>query len=251
MSPLSTTEPDPGNLEPCVSACRAESERWAQRALSVNAPMGPGRGELPPSLVYERGFGSNVFDVDGNRYVDLAAGFGALLLGHCHPELTEVIVAQAGKLTQALGDVFPSSEKILLQEALTRHLGSKFQHVILGQSGADAITAALKTAQLATGKPGVIAFSGAYHGLSYAPLALCNLRENYRRPFAEQLNPHVRVIDYPSRDEEAARALERASIILSEGDVGAVVIEPILGRGGCIVPPPGFLAALAQLSRDQ
>jgi 4-aminobutyrate aminotransferase/(S)-3-amino-2-methylpropionate transaminase len=213
--------------------------------------MGPGRGENPPSLVYERAFGSNVVDVDGNRYVDLAAGFGAILLGHCHPELTEVVRKQAGNLTQALGDVFPSREKITLQESLARRCGPDPKQVILGQSGADAITAALKTAVLATGKPGVIAFSGAYHGLSYAPLALCNLRESYRRAFSGQLSSHVRVIPYPSHAEEGALALEQARTLLATGSIGAVVIEPLLGRGGCVIPPPGFLANLVQLSREK
>jgi len=213
--------------------------------------MGPGRGAITPSLVYEHACGSNVYDVDGNRYVDLAAGFGALLLGHCHPELTEVVREQAGKLTQALGDVFPSREKISFQEALGRQLAPKRQQVILGQSGADAITAALKTAALATGKPGVVAFSGAYHGLSYGPLALCNLRESYRLPFSDQLNPHVRVIPYPSNGEEGAAALEQVAKAFAKGDVGAIVIEPLLGRGGCVVPPEGFLSDLVQMAHEK
>ena len=250
MSDSSNWPPRSGNLEPSIATVPTASEQWAQRALAVNAPMGPGRGERAPSLVYERAFGSNVYDVDGNRYVDLAAGFGAILLGHCHPELTEAVQAQAGKLTQALGDVFPAREKIAFQEALAKRAGSNYSRAILGQSGADAITAALKTAVLATGKPAVVAFAGAYHGLSYAPLALCNLRESYHKPFAEQLNPHVRVIPYPSNSAEGVAALEQTRSILATGEVGAVVIEPLLGRGGCVIPPDGFLASLLQLTRE-
>ena len=141
---------------------------------------------LPPRIVYKRAFGSNVFDVDGNRFVDLAAGFGAILLGHCHPELTACIADQAARLTQALGDVFPSTEKIVLQETLAHMMGPGPHRVILGQSGADAITAAVKTAALATGLPGVVAFCGAYHGLSYTstvcPIPAMRTRGNNRYP---------------------------------------------------------------------
>ncbi len=124
--------PVSGNQPPRVDKPRTQSGLWAERALAVNAPMGPMRGQVAPDLVYERAFGANVFDADGNRYVDLAAGFGAILLGHCHPELTAAIADQALQLTQALGDVFPSTQKIALQEQLAQHFGSRPCRVILG-----------------------------------------------------------------------------------------------------------------------
>ncbi len=241
-----------GNQEPSLSlkTPNPSSRHWAERAVQVNAPMGPGRGLLAPALVYARAFGSNVFDVDDNRYVDLAAGFGAILLGHCHPELTACIADQSASLTQALGDVFPLTEKIALQEKLAQMMGPEPYRVILGQSGADAITAALKTALLATGLPGVIAFTGAYHGLSYAPLSLCGLRTSYNAPFVDQLNPHVHGVHYPSSSEEARQSLSEVTRLLATGTIGAVVIEPILGRGGCVIPPTGFLASLSELARS-
>lgn len=205
---------------------------------------------MRPQIVYERGLGVNVFDTDGNRYVDLVGGFGAQLLGHCHPELTVAITQQAARLTQALGDVYPCTTKIELQERLARLLGAPASHrVILGQSGADAITAALKTAQLATGRPGVIAFTGAYHGLCHGPLALCQLREGYRLPFAEQLNPHVSVLPYPHGPEEVPQLLRQLEALLAQEHIGAAVIEPILGRGGCIEAPSEFLQQLVLLCR--
>jgi 4-aminobutyrate aminotransferase/(S)-3-amino-2-methylpropionate transaminase len=115
---------------------------------------------------------------------------------------------------------------------------------MLGSSGADAVTAALKTAVLATGRPGIVAFDGAYHGLSHGPLAACGLRPTFREPFARQLNAHVTFAPYPRGSLEATQpAVERA---LATGDVGAVLVEPVLGRGGCVVPPPGFLSWLRQ-----
>ena len=227
------------------------SRDWAQRAVHVNAPMGPGLGKLSPALVYSHGLGANVYDPDGNRYVDLAAGFGAQLLGHCHPELSAVIATQATRLTQALGDVYPCPEKIELQERLAQIAGPGTRQVIIGQTGADAVTAALKTAALATGRAGVVSLSGAYHGLSYGPLALCQLRASYRAPFIEQLNSHVHSVPFPTTDESGSESLSRLDDMLKTGSIGAVVVEPILGRGGCCLPPTGYLSTLVTLCRDR
>jgi 4-aminobutyrate aminotransferase/(S)-3-amino-2-methylpropionate transaminase len=193
------------------------------------------------------GRGSNVLDADGNRYVDLASGFGALLLGHSHPTVTSAIERQARKLVQALGDVYPSELKVALLERVTALYPAPAQ-AILAQSGSDAVSAALKTAALFTGKPGVIAFTGAYHGLGYGPLATCGLRASYREPFSAQLNPHVAFVDYPADEGALEPGLESIRQKLASGSVGAVLVEPILGRGGVIVPPAAFLPALARLA---
>lgn len=231
-----------------------ESVRWLRRFAEVAAPMGPRAAWAEPQLgvggtiVYESGQGSNLSDVDGNRYVDLAAGFGSLLLGH-GPECVRLALArQSTELLQALGDLHPSRLKIELLERLGAIAGQGMR-AILGQSGADALSAALKTALLYTGKPGVIAFSGAYHGLSYGPLAACGLRESYREPFAAQLNPSVRFVEYPADRGALGRSLGQLRQELARGDVGAVLFEPILGRGGCIVPPAEFAPALGEACR--
>lgn len=225
----------------------ASAARTAE--AGVFAPMGPMRAprhDVQPTLVLAEGFGSNVVDVDGNVYVDLAAGFGALLLGHCEPRVVASVAQQSGRLLQALGDVFPSDRKLELGARLLRLYPGEAR-VVIGQSGSDAVSAALKTARLFTERSGVLAFSGAYHGLGYGPLAACGLRASYRDPFAEQLNQHVRFVDYPSRDSELATCLASVGRALSTRTVGAVLVEPILGRGGIVVPPAGFLSGLAEL----
>jgi 4-aminobutyrate aminotransferase/(S)-3-amino-2-methylpropionate transaminase len=190
-----------------------------------------------------------VLDADGNRYVDLAAGFGAMLLGHSHPDIVETVRKQSGQLLMALGDLYPSTLRLEFEQRLLQAMGLDGWKVMLGQSGSDAITCALKTAMLATGRPGVIAFSGAYHGLGHAPLALCGLREGYRLPFAPQLNSWVEFLSYPNDEARADETLHALARLLSQGTIGAVVIEPILGRGGCVVPPSGFLAELASRTK--
>jgi len=227
--------------------------RHAHRA----APMGPkprhAPGDLsapPGGIVYASAKGCNVIDVDANRYVDFAAGFGAMLLGHSHPNVLRVLAFQEQRLLLALGDVFPADAKIALLERLAQLHPDPNARVMLGQSGADAVTGALKSAVLFTGKPGVLAFSGAYHGLSHAPLAALGLRESYRAPFSAQLNPHVTFAPYPAREEDLAATLECTRGALSGGGLGAILVEPILGRGGVIVPPRSFLPELGKLARE-
>jgi 4-aminobutyrate aminotransferase/(S)-3-amino-2-methylpropionate transaminase len=195
-------------------------------------------------IVYAEACGANVVDADGNRYVDLTAGFGALILGHCAPAVQQAVVTQGEKLGLALGDVYGSDVKLALCERLARLLPAEGTRVMLGMSGADAVTAALKTVMLATGRAGVVAFEGGYHGLSHGPLAACGLKASFREPFAEQLNPHVSFVPYPGDDASPATSLAALETALRSGDVGCVLVEPLLGRGGCIVPPPSFLPAL-------
>lgn len=213
--------------------CPAFGRRREARASAAGAEMLP--------IVLASGRGANVFDVDGNRYVDLCAGFGALLLGHGAEPVRRAVDGQLERLILALGDVYSADAKIALLERLAALHPGHAPKVLLGQSGSDAVTAAIKTATLATGRPGLVAFEGAYHGLGYAPLPACGLRESYRSPFAAQLNPHLDFIPYPRDEAGAARSLEALDAALRGGEAGAVLIEPVLGRGGCVLPPDAFL----------
>jgi 4-aminobutyrate aminotransferase / (S)-3-amino-2-methylpropionate transaminase / 5-aminovalerate transaminase len=226
-----------------------KSRAWLGRGLVTSAPIGPPRSQ-DSGIVYHAARGVNVLDVDGNRYLDLAAGFGAMLLGHGHPRVCAALTDQSRTLLQSLGDVYPSDVRLELEQRLLDCCDLPDGAVILGQSGSDAVTAALKTALLATDKSAVIAFTGAYHGLGYAPLALCGLRESYRAPFVAQLNPNVTFMPYPTDEDSAARCLLLLEARLRQGDIGAVIIEPVLGRGGCSIPPRGALTKISRLVHD-
>jgi 4-aminobutyrate aminotransferase / (S)-3-amino-2-methylpropionate transaminase / 5-aminovalerate transaminase len=253
------TGDDEKKIAPCdepplirVAPPGPSSRSWLVRHAHVAAPMGPILPPGPPgSIVYATGRGSNVTDVDGNRYVDLAGGFGALLLGHLHPSVARVLRLQSERLLHALGDLYPSDAKVALLERLTRLYPLPNAQGILAQSGSDAVSAALKTAKLATGKPGVVAFTSAYHGLGYGPLAACGLRESYRAPFRDQLNQHVTFAPYPADETLLEASLEACDAALTAGPVGALLIEPILGRGGVVPPPAGFLSRLSRLAKDR
>ena len=243
------TTPQGDELPDLVTRAPGEHSRtFLLRHRHAAAPMGPPRAS--GGIVYATAIGSNVVDVDGNRYVDLAAGFGAQILGHGHPAVRRALALQAERLWHALGDVHPSDAKIALCERLAALHPEPGAQVILGQSGSDAVSAALKTCALFTGKPGVVAFQGAYHGLGYGPLAACGLRASYRAPFTAQLNPEVHFCEYPATPEAAGRVLDDVRRALGNGGAGAVLVEPILGRGGVIVPPAGFLRDLAVLAKE-
>lgn len=220
-----------------ASECPGLTARRRRRAEASGADHDP--------IVLRAARRANVLDVDGNRYVDLVAGFGAALIGHTHPAVVSTVRAQSERLLHALGDVYPSEEKILLEARLAA-MAPWQARVILGLSGADAVEAALKTARLATGRPGVLAFTGGYHGLSYGTVALCGYKDAFREPFAGQLNPAVRFAPFPdARDASLDRALDAVDNALQRNEIGAVVVEPILGRGGVVVPHARFLPELA------
>ena len=223
-----------------------ESKSWLLRMREVAAPMGP----RPPAgapvfgTVFARSEGCNVWDVDDNCFIDLAAGFGSMLLGHSHPRVLTAIELQSKRLMQAMGDVYPSDAKIALMQRLTELTPwLESPRCILGQSGADALTAAMKTATLSTGRTKFIAIDSAYHGLSYGPLAACGLRASYREPFAGRLQPDVEFLPLPNADSmvDWEQRLER---ILSTTQVAAVIAEPIIGRGGVYPLPSRCLATL-------
>lgn len=239
--------PPPGPRSREVGARLAAVESPAFEARRSSRAEASGDDFAP--VVYERASGSNVFDVDGNRYVDLVAGFGALVLGHRPEVVLRAVAEQAAKLPLALGDVYGCEVKAALGERVAALYPERGARVLFGLSGADAVTAALKTAVLATGRPGVVAFEGGYHGLSYAPLAVCGLSPAFRAPFAAQLGDHVHFAPYPVDDTDLDRSLSAVRAALTSGTVGAVLVEPLQGRGGCRAPARGFVRELASLCR--
>jgi acetylornithine/succinyldiaminopimelate/putrescine aminotransferase len=216
------------------------SRALAQRLVAVENPEVTCLLD-PPPIFWSSGAGVNVIDADGNRYVDLLAGFGAAVLGYAHPELTAAVSSQAGELQHAMGDVYPAAQKVELLEALVRVLPGDLGHAILSSSGSDAVESALKTALVATGRPGVVAFEGDYHGLGFGALDTTH-RADFRAPFEGRLARKTRFVPYG--DAEAARRAAR------ESDAGAILFEPIQGRGGLVFPPDGFVAALREIADE-
>jgi 4-aminobutyrate aminotransferase-like enzyme len=213
-------------------------------------------------VFWERASGVHVWDVDGNRLVDLVSAFGVASLGHANPAVVAAVRRQVRRLPHAMGDVHPGSLKARLCRRLSeltfeRWAGRRKKgQALLGNSGFEAVEAALKTARLFTRKRGVIAFEGSYHGLGYGALETTS-RAEFREPFADQLGRFAAFVPFPrrrfpDRDEaEEARLLGevegRIRALAARGDFGAILVEPVQGRGGEVVPPPGFLPMLRRL----
>jgi 4-aminobutyrate aminotransferase/(S)-3-amino-2-methylpropionate transaminase len=232
---------------PADAGARASAEYRARRAR-VESPGLLGGGPHPP-LVWERASGTTVWDVDGRAYLDLTAAFGVAAVGHAHPAVAEAVARQAQALPHAMGDVHPARVTIELLERLQALAPPPLAVVQLGVTGSDAVETALKTAALATGRTGVLAFAGAYHGLSYGALGLTD-RMHFRRPFAAQLAAHVEHAPWVGPGAGPADAAFGAiESILASGRIGAAILEPIQGRGGVRPAPRGLLPALAALCR--
>lgn len=229
------------------------SRSFSRRLASVESRNVTFQSDEFP-IFWKKARGSNVWDPDGNRYVDLTAGFGVAAAGHRNPRVVTALRRQLGRQLHGLGDVHPPVAKLELLETLAELSPFAETRTILGNSGSDAVEAALKTARLATGSPGVVAFTGAYHGLGYGALGVTD-RAHFRAPFADQLNPHVLRAPFPAGpadDAGAALAALDSALDTAEGErVGCVIVEPIQGRGGIVEPPAGFLPGLEERCRGR
>jgi len=199
-----------------------------------------------PPILWETARGANVRDVDGNRYVDLTSGFGVAAVGHRHPRVVAAVRRQAGRLLHGLGDVHAHPLRVELAGRLVRLAPVDDPQVFFAASGAEAVEIALQTALAATGRPGIVAFEPSYHGLTLGALAVTS-RPEFRAPFTSYLHPHTRRLPFGCPPSALAAALAAGSL---DGQPGAVLVEPIVGREGVLPPPPGWLAAVAGLCRQ-
>lgn len=232
--------PPPGPRSRELSAALGAHEAPGVNTLCGGAPA-------PPSIAWQEALGANVLDVDGNVHVDLTAGFGVAAVGHRHPRVVAALREQSGRLLHGLGDVHGHP----LRAELARRLGALAPvddpQVFFAVSGAEAVEIALKSALAATGRPGILAFEPAYHGLTLGALAATS-RPAFRAPFAAHLHPHVRRLPFGAGIAGLA-GLADIERELARGDVACALVEPIVGREGVLVPAAGWLAGLAEACR--
>lgn len=193
------------------------------------------------SLVWEEACGSNVLDPDGNLLLDFSSGFGAAAVGHRHPKVVAAVQNQAARLLHGLGDVHTHPARARLAAKLVELAPMPDAQVYFAVSGSDAIEIALKTALLATAKPGILVFDPAYHGLSLGALAATS-RGLFRLPFAPHLHHHIVRLPFACPQQ-----LVEDCLLMRELTIGAVLVEPIVGREGVIVPPSGWLRDLSEI----
>lgn len=260
-----------GTLLPEIVRLPDEATRaWVDRLAAVECPAITARrsrrkqatGGRDP-IVWAEARGANVVDVEGNRYVDLSSGFGVAAIGHRHPRVEEAIRAQASSLIHAMGDLFPSREKIELGERLAAHTPGTLTKSILGANGGDAVEAALKSAMVATGRSRVLAFAGGYHGMSIGALGVSGYRDAFRAPFAGATVRELRLPYADCTDCALGHVPERCGLACAgyierllagdtsgSEDVAAIIVEPIQGRGGVVEPAAGWLPRLREVTRE-
>jgi 4-aminobutyrate aminotransferase-like enzyme len=242
---------DRADLEQIVTPIPGPRSRELARLLATYEAPGVTYLADDYPVFWESARGAVVVDVDGNRYLDLTSAFGVAASGHTNPAVVEAIERQARTLIHGMGDVHPTEVRTRLLERLAALAPGNLTKSFLSTSGAEAVEFALKTALLATGKSRFLAYHGAYHGLTLGALEVIGI-DKFRAPFAPLIAERATFLPYPGAETTADAALEAVRHALRvDPDVGAIVLEPIQGRGGVIVPPDGFLSGLRALCDER
>ncbi len=244
------TVPPPG------PRARAVIER-DQRVMSQNY-----KKDYP--LVAERGKGAMVEDADGNRYLDFAAGIAVVATGHCHPDVVAAIRAQADRFLHMCATDFYYENVVALAEGLTRRApGPGPWRAFFANSGAEVVEGAVKLARLRTGRPKIVSCYGAFHGRTYGAMSLTASKPVQRRGYGPFL-PEVLHTHYaycyrcPVNRKPETCGIECLDLLtdtmfgtsVDPREVAAVIVEPVQGEGGYVVPHPGFLKRLREVTRQ-
>jgi len=215
-------------------------------------------------LIVERGSGSWIETIDGERYLDYTSGIGVTSTGHAHPRVAAAIADQAAKVIHAQQNIVYHKPGLELHERLPRYFPGAASSgepigLFLSNSGAEAIEASVKLAKIATRRPLIVAFRGGFHGRTHGAMALTSSAVKNRGHY-EPLPGGVHFVPFPDPLRlgagSAEAALERTMAAIDElfatmcypDDVAAFIVEPILGEGGYVIPPDGFLPALRQVA---
>lgn len=213
-------------------------------------------------LVVARGYGAMIEDVDGNTFLDFNAGVAVAALGHAHPEIAAVIEKQAREFVHISGTDYYYPHQTALAEKLVQVTPGDFaKKVHYGNSGAEAMEGALKAAIYTTGRQKFIAFRGAFHGRTFGTLSLTASRAAQRRGFGPQTLdvthvPFANSIRFPLErrsgegvGQRVIRYIEQTifKTTVAPEDCAAIVVEPVQGEGGYVVPTPDFLPGLRRI----
>lgn len=216
-----------------------EHERWVARAKTPHVPK-----------FIAHGSGAVLYDVDGKEYIDFSGGVGSLNVGQSHPKVVAAIAAQAEKFIHTDYAVVPYDVYVQVCRKLSELVpGPTPKKAILFNSGSEAVENAIKIARYATRRPAIIAFEGAFHGRTYGSLSLTSRVYPYKAGFGPFL-PEVYRIPYPNKyrgitTDDVMDSLEKLfRRYVAATDVAAIIVEPVQGEGGYLVPDADFLPRL-------
>jgi 4-aminobutyrate aminotransferase len=209
------------------------------------------------SIEVDHALGTNIYDVHGNKYLDFTCGIAVTNTGHCHPRVVEAIQRQAERLIHGQINIVIHSPMIQLVEELKTIVNPTLDGFFFTNSGAEAVEGAIKLARHATGRPNIIVFQGSFHGRTIGAMSLTTSKTVYRAGY-QPLMAGVFVAPYPYSyrfgwsDEQTSQWCldELEFLFLSQTaptETAAILIEPILGEGGYVVPPADFLPRLRNI----
>ena len=208
-------------------------------------------------ILAERAEGAVIYDRDGTRYLDFTCGIGVTNTGHCHPKVVRAIQEQAGKLLHGQVNIVFHPPLLELAQELRAVVPQGLDCFFFSNSGAEAVEGAVKLARHATGRPNVVVFQGSFHGRTGLTMALTTSKTVYRAGY-QPLPAGVFVAPYPyvhrygwSPEKTEAFCLRELEFLLktqtAPWETAAILVEPVLGEGGYVVPTPGFLAGLRRI----
>ncbi|GGE48273.1 4-aminobutyrate--2-oxoglutarate transaminase [Actibacterium pelagium] len=224
----------------------------AEVAERRNTAISRGVG-MQTQVYVERASNSEVWDVEGKRYIDFAAGIAVVNTGHCHPKVMEAVQGQAAKFTHTCHQVLPYENYIQLAERLNAKVPGDFEKkTVFVTTGAEAVENAVKIARAATGRPAIIAFGGGFHGRTFMGMSLTGKVAPYKKGFGAMM-PDTYHVPFPIdlhgvSTEDSLGALNKLfKADLDPERVAAIIIEPVQGEGGFYPAPPELMRGLRSL----
>ncbi|WP_104491639.1 4-aminobutyrate--2-oxoglutarate transaminase [Paracoccus denitrificans] len=217
-----------------------------------NAAISRGVG-MTTQIYAERAENAEIWDKDGNRYIDFAAGIAVVNTGHRHPRVVEAVKAQLDRFTHTCHQVVPYENYVALAERLNRLVpGDGPKKTAFYTTGAEAVENAVKIARHHTGRAGIIAFAGGFHGRTFLGMSLTGKVQPYKAGFGPMMND-IWHLPFPNAlhgvtADEALAALDRLfKADIDPSRVAAIIVEPVQGEGGFYEAPPGFMQRLRQI----
>ena len=211
-------------------------------------------------LIAVRGEGAYLYDEDGNAYLDFTTGIGVTNTGHCHPRVVEAIRQQAGELIHGQANIVWHKPLIQLVDELQSIVPPHIDGFFFSNSGAEAVEGALKLARSATGRTNVIVCQGSFHGRTVGTMSLTTSKTIYRAGY-QPLMPGVFVTPYPyayrygwDNEQTSQWCLDELRYLLitqtAPHETAAILVEPVLGEGGYVVPPTSYMQGLRQIASE-
>ena len=208
-------------------------------------------------IIAEKGRGVYIYNSDGRKYLDFTSGIGVTNTGHCHPRVVSAIKKQADTLIFGQMNIVVHNPILKLVGRLNKIVPSGLDRFFFANSGAEAVEAAVKLAKQSTGRPNVIVFQGSFHGRTHLTMSMTTSKTVYRTHY-QPLVPGIFVAPYPYSfyygwdDDETSRfAVKELERLLKSqtapDETACIVIEPVLGEGGYVVPPKGFIKTLREI----